>query len=101
MKQNPLKDGVLRENSVGIGTVTYKMVRERAIELATMDERSSAQMTESDLEQAKRELTGKPDMDPKETALDSGAKMRDASPPARNGDIRTVATGKKCVSHHV
>jgi len=39
MNPNPLKDGVLTENSVGIGTVTRKMVRERAVELAAMDER--------------------------------------------------------------
>lgn len=71
MKPNPLKDGVLTENSAGIGTVTRRMVRERALELASMNERSSAQVSESDMEQAKRELTGKPDMDPKEAALDS------------------------------
>jgi hypothetical protein len=34
MKTNLLKDGVLTENSTGIGTVTRKMVRARAIELA-------------------------------------------------------------------
>jgi hypothetical protein len=43
MKSNPLKDGVLTENSAGIGTVTRKMVRERAVELAAMDERSGAE----------------------------------------------------------
>ena len=68
MKPNPLKDGVLTENSVGIGTVTRKMVRERAVELAAMDERK--ELSESDWAQAKRELTGKPDMDPNETALE-------------------------------
>ena len=58
----------MTENSVGVGTVTRKMVRERAVELAAMDERA---MSESDLEQAKRELTGEPDMDPKEATLES------------------------------
>ena len=61
----------MTENSVGIGTVTRKMVRERAVELAAMDERSAEAMSESDLEQAKRELTGKPDMDPKEATLEN------------------------------
>jgi hypothetical protein len=71
MKPNPLKDGVLTENSVGIGTVTRQMVRARAVELAAMDERSAGERSESDWAQAKRELTGKPDMDPKEASLKS------------------------------
>jgi hypothetical protein len=70
MKPNPLKDGVLTENSAGIGTVTRKMVRERAVELAAMDGRSAQEMSESDWDQAKRELTGKSDMDPKEAVLE-------------------------------
>jgi hypothetical protein len=92
MNSNPLKDGVLTENSAGIGTVTRRMVRERAVELATMDERSSAQMSESDLEQAKRELTGKPDMDPKEAALDSAPESERWDPvPGSTGHKVSVA----------
>ena len=30
MKKNPLKDGVISENSAGVGTVTPEMVRARA-----------------------------------------------------------------------
>jgi len=71
MKPNPLKDGLLTENSAGIGTVTRKMVRERAVELAVMDDRSAQEVSKSDWQQAKRELTGKPDMDPKEAMLES------------------------------
>src|ERR1039458_9636418 len=71
MKTNPLKDGVLTENSAGIGTVTRKMVRERAVELAAINGRSEQQTSESDWEQAKRELTGDSDPDPKEAALES------------------------------
>lgn len=37
---NPLKKGVLTDNSAGIGTVTPKMVRQRAAELAVIDGRS-------------------------------------------------------------
>jgi hypothetical protein len=92
MNSNPLKDGVLTENSAGIGTVTRRMVRERAVELATMDERSSAQISESDLEQAKRELTGKPDMDPKEAALDSAPESERWDPvPGSTGHKVSVA----------
>jgi hypothetical protein len=71
MKTNPLKQGLLTENSIGIGTVTRKMVRERAVELAVINGRSALDVTKSDLDQAKRELTGGPDVDPKEAILES------------------------------
>ena len=71
MKRNPLKQGLLTENSAGIGTVTRKMVRERAVELAVINGRSAHRTAQSDWEQAKRELTGGPDMDPKEAVLES------------------------------
>jgi len=67
---NPLKQGALTENSAGIGTVTRKMVRERAGEIAVIDGRSAQHISKSDWEQAKRELTGQPDADPKEAILD-------------------------------
>ncbi|HLX96400.1 MAG TPA: hypothetical protein VKU37_11715 [Verrucomicrobiae bacterium] len=71
MKTNPLKEGALTENSTGIGTVTRKMVRQRAVELAVINGRSAKEVSKSDWEQAKRELTGEPDMDPKEAVLES------------------------------
>jgi hypothetical protein len=71
MKINPLKDGVLTENSAVLGTVTRKMVRERAVELAVINGRSAQEVSKTDWEQAKRELTGKPEMDRKEAVLDS------------------------------
>jgi hypothetical protein len=71
MKTNPLKTGALTENSVGIGTVTRKMVRIRAVELAIINGRSAQEVSKSDWEQAKRELTGEPEMDPKEALLES------------------------------
>ena len=66
-----MKDGVLAENSAGIGTVTRKMVRERAVELAVINGRSAREMSKSDREQAQRELKGEPDTDPKQVALES------------------------------
>jgi hypothetical protein len=71
MNNNPLKQGVLTENSKGIGTVTRKMVRERAVELAVINGRSAQQVSKSDWDQARQELTGEPGMDPKEAVLDS------------------------------
>jgi hypothetical protein len=71
MKTNPLKQGRIAENSAGIGTVTRKMVRERAVELAVINGRSAQEVSKSDWEQAKRELAGEGDLDPKDDVLES------------------------------
>jgi hypothetical protein len=71
MKANPLKDGALTENSAGIGTVTPQMVRERAVELAVINGRLAKDVSKVDLEQARRELTGDSDSDPREAILES------------------------------
>ena len=71
MKSNLLKKGALTENSAGIGTVDRKMVRERAVELAIINGRSVQDVSKSDWNQAKRELTGEPDTDPQEAVLES------------------------------
>jgi hypothetical protein len=71
MKKNPLKDGVISENSAGVGTVTRKMVQARAAELAIIDGHLSHDATASHFAQAKRELTGVPDTDPKDAILES------------------------------
>ena len=71
MKTNPLKEGSLTENSAGLGTVSRKMVRERAVELAVINGRSAQNVSKSDWEQAKRELTGDSDPDPNEAVLES------------------------------
>ena len=71
MNTNPLKDGVLTDNSAGIGTVTPKLVRQRAAELAVIDGRSEQDVSKSECEEARRELTGEPDMDPQEAAFES------------------------------
>jgi hypothetical protein len=71
MKANPLKQGVLTENSTGIGTITRKMIRARAVEIALINDRSEQEVSKADWEQAKRELTGQPDMDPKEAILEA------------------------------
>jgi hypothetical protein len=71
MNKNPLNKGMLTENSVGIGTVTPEMVEARANELAAIAGRVPPEATEADYEQAKRELTGGPEMDVQETVLES------------------------------
>jgi len=93
MKINPLKEGVLIINSTGIGTVTRKMVQERAVELAIIDGRAAQEVSESDWEQAKRELTGEPDMDPKEAVFESAPESERWDPlPGSTGHIVPVAS---------
>jgi hypothetical protein len=88
MSVNPLKQGLLTENSAGIGTVTRNMVRERAIELAAINGHSTQEVSKSDWDQAKRELTGKPDTDPNEAALES-------APESERWDPVSGSTGHK------
>ncbi len=71
--KNPVNQGMLAENSAGIGTVTRGMVRERAIELAVINGRPAQEASKSDWDQAKRELTGEPEMDPQEAILESAS----------------------------
>jgi hypothetical protein len=88
MNTNPLKQGALTENSKGIGTVTRKIVRERAVELAVINGRSAQDVSKTDWEQAKRELTGEPDIDPKTTLLE-------AAPESERWDLLPGSTGHK------
>jgi hypothetical protein len=69
MNSNPLKQGTLTEHSAGMGTVTRRMVHQRAVELAVINGRSVQEVSKSDWDQAKQELTGEPDLNPNETAL--------------------------------
>jgi len=78
----------LTENSAGLGTVTRKMVRERAAELAVINGRSAQEVSKSDREQAKRELTGEPGTDPKEAVLES-------APESERWDPLPGSTGHK------
>jgi len=92
MKTNPLKDGVISENSAGVGTVTRKMVQARAAELAIIDGHLSPDATASHFAQAKRELTGVPDTDPKEAILESAPESErwDPVPGSTGGRVRVA-----------
>ena len=85
---NPLKEGTLTENSAGIGTVTPKMVRQRAAELALIDGHPVQDVSKSEREEARRELMGEPDTDPIEAALES-------APESERWDPVPGATGHK------
>ena len=67
----PSPHSVLTENASGLGTVTRKMVRERAAELAVINGRGAHEASKSDWDEAKRELTGAPEIDPNEAILES------------------------------
>lgn len=71
MNTNLLKTGSVTANSAGIGTVTRRMVKERAVELAFIDGRLSTEVSKSDWEQAKRELTGGSDAESKAEVLEA------------------------------
>jgi len=84
----------LTENSAGLGTVTRKMVRERAIELAVINGRSAEEVSKSDWEQAKRELTGESNPDPNEAVLESAPESERWDPvPGSIGQKVPVASG--------
>jgi hypothetical protein len=93
MKTDPSKEAALIINSTGIGTVTRKMVRERATELALINGRSAKDVSATDWEQAKRELTGEPDIDPKEAVLESAPESERWDPlPGSTGHIVPVTS---------
>src|SRR5947208_8080098 len=71
MRKNPLNKGIIMENAAGIGTVTSEMVEARARELAAINGRPSSEPSETDYQQAKRELTGEAEMDPQEESTES------------------------------
>jgi hypothetical protein len=71
VKKNPLNKGLIAEKATGIGTVSLEMVEARARELAEIAGRSPSEPSERDYEQAKRELTGEPDVDVEEATLES------------------------------
>ena len=93
MKTDPSQEAALIIHSTGIGTVTRKMVRERATELALINGRSAKDVSATDWEQAKRELTGEPDIDPKEAVLESAPESERWDPlPGSTGHIVPVTS---------
>jgi len=95
MNNNSLNKGVLTENFIGIGTVTRKMVRERAVELAIINGRSARDVAKSDQNQAALELTGMVAKNPIEEALELAPESERWDPvPASTGHKVPVAPGE-------
>jgi len=71
MKQNRMEEGGrLSDRGEGIGTITQKMVQQRAREIAVINGRSANQLLDSDIEQALRELEGDEHLASEPTATD-------------------------------
>ena len=68
--------------------MTQEMVGDRAAELALINGRSAEDASQSDWDQAKRELTGKEDIDPKTATLE-------AAPESERWDPVPGSTGHK------
>lgn len=95
MHANPLKEGTLTENSVGIGRVTRGMVRSRATELAVSNGRPPHEVSKSDWEQAKLSLTGTAAEDPTEAAIAAAPESDRWNPvPGFTGGKTLVAPGE-------
>lgn len=71
MKENKSNEGRFSLKGKGLGTVTEAMVRKRAGELALVNGRSRHEILDSDLEQARRELTGEETLVPERTPAES------------------------------
>ena len=71
MKTHPSKQAVTTETFAIMVTVTRKVVRERAVELAMINGRSARDVSKSDCEQAKRDLAV--ETAPKKAASESAA----------------------------
>ena len=85
----------MTENSTGLGTVTREMVKKRAVELAVQDGRPAQDVSNSDWQQAKRELTGGSDADPKELILESAPESERWNPvPGSTGHKMPVASSE-------
>lgn len=55
----------------GVGTISPEMIGRRAAELAFINGRELHEATKSDWDEAKRELTGGDELDPKQSLLES------------------------------
>jgi hypothetical protein len=71
MSKNPLSQGVVTDKSRGIGAVSRSMIHTRAHELAVIAGRIPPAPTPDDLDQARRELSGGPDLDARTAALEA------------------------------
>ncbi len=63
MKTNPLMQGSISSKLSGLGTVNWEMVKNRASEIALINNRPDNQIHEEDWDEALSELTGGTELD--------------------------------------
>lgn len=86
MKKNPLNKGVLTETGAGIGVVSRRMIRARAAEDAVINGRNPQDATQTDRDEARQELSGGPNLSPKDALLESAPESARWNPlPGSNG----------------
>ena len=95
MKNNPLKTGTIAIDSKGVGTVTPKMVKKRAKGIAEMNDSSGNDATRANTSEARRELSGEGDTDPKEEFLESIAEADRWNLPAGSAGKKVIPTGNE------
>jgi CRP/FNR family cyclic AMP-dependent transcriptional regulator len=85
MNANISRQSTLTEKSSSNDFVSRKLMRERAVELAALDGHCAQDVSKSDWEQAKRELTGEPGEHPKAAISEIGR-----PPSAGSGSTKTI-----------
>lgn len=68
MKQDQSEEGRLSDRGEGLGTVTRKMVMQRARQIAVINGRTEKDVLDSDIAEARRELQGEDEINPAPTA---------------------------------
>jgi len=71
MNSDPLHEGPIIIHGTGIGTVSPGMIRERAAELAVINGRKAHDASQSDRDEATRELTCGNELDPQQVLMES------------------------------
>jgi len=93
MKDNQSSQGRFSLKARGLGTVTEAMVRERASELAVLNGRSKHNILDSDLEEARRELTGEETLVPERRPAEKlPEESREALPESAGHRAPTIPT---------
>ena len=88
MRKEQNKEGRFTQYGRGLGTVTEQMVRRRAAELALINGRPPGQVLDSDVEEARRELTGQETVVPTPTPAEELTEEQRWQPVAESdGDI--------------
>lgn len=71
MKQRRIEHGRFSDRGEGLGTVTRKMIMQRARQIAVINGRSEKDVIDSDFQEARRELQGEDELHPTPTRAEN------------------------------